>query len=166
MFSRVLSMVSSSNDDDMDDGLAMMNKAEQTNGTSAKKPMMSIDTLKSKVYGCVAGKIEEDSYVVIGKDLPRLLQRITINHTISFAEKKDDTMVLSTSSSLETSDYLKERRKRMADFLFALCSEILFQKSPLLAQSIEETLAEEVNMEIHQTFTNFLVKYFGGNPST
>lgn len=134
--------------------------------TQTAVSQLSIEKMKNTLYHIVMGPIDSDldQITTIGKDIPRLLGRITVNDHINFNPSNDDTKNVITSSSTTTTLYpMVERKKRIGEFLIVLVREILLQTSPELEQSIGESLAQEVDLELHSTLTQFVVDAFGIN---
>ncbi|KAG2388123.1 hypothetical protein C9374_000973 [Naegleria lovaniensis] len=137
--------------------------------TQSAISQLSIEKMKNSLYNIVMGPIDSDldQITTIGKDIPRLLGRITVNDNIKFNHQtNDDPKNVTSSSTLTTTTTtleVVERKKRIGEFLIVLAREILLQNSPELAQSIGETLMQEVDLELHSTLTQYVVDAFGMN---
>ena len=161
--------ISGSEEEDTDEALmghnynntSRMNRTSESinQTTQQSSKIMSIETMINNLKEIVCGKIEDlEQITTIGKDIPRLLHRITLDGE----EYKEVGGVLS-SSIIEVEKIISERKKRMSQFLCGVCSNILLLNSNNLFKEIEDKLENDVNFEIHSTFTNFVVDTFGVN---
>ncbi|KAL9655980.1 hypothetical protein ABK040_007601 [Willaertia magna] len=107
-----------------------------------------------------------NDFETIGKDLPRLYPKITINGKNYLFYQQQQSLqqnnLQKNNLQQEKQEKDEELRKKenLSNLLYLFCSEILLQKNLQLKNSIIENFIEQVNLDMHQSVTTFIEKYF------